>query len=67
MSTVHARTLKRAAEIVGGDAALATWLHVTPSHLALWLSGDEMPPVKVFLKAVDVVTDNTVRESENDS
>ena len=63
MFTVHARTLRRAAEIIGGEAALATWLHVTPSHLALWLSGTEHPPVEVFLKAVDVVTDSAVRDS----
>ena len=65
MPTVHARTLRRASDIVGGDAALAAWLHVTPSHLALWLSGAEAPPMEMFLKAVDVVTDNSVRETDS--
>jgi hypothetical protein len=65
LPTVYARTLRRAAEIVGGDAALATWLRVTPSHLALWLADAETPPMEVFLKAVDVVTDDTVRESDS--
>ena len=49
MPTVYARTLKRAAEIVGGDTSLAVWLRVTPSHLSLWLSGTEDPPVEINL------------------
>jgi hypothetical protein len=32
-------------------------LKVTPSHLALWIQGIERPPVEVFLRAVDLVTD----------
>ena len=56
MPTVHARTLRRASDIVGGDAALAAWLHVTPSHLALWLKGLEEPTTEAFLRAVDLVS-----------
>ena len=37
---------------------------MTPSHLAVWLSGAEMPPVDIFLKAIDVVTDDNVRKSD---
>jgi hypothetical protein len=61
---VYARTLRRAAEIVGGDRELAVKLRVTPSHLALWLAGSELPPMDVFLKAVDLVTDQAVRETD---
>jgi hypothetical protein len=54
---VYIRTLKRAVQIEGGEQALALRLKVTPSHLALWIQGIERPPVEVFLRAVDLVTD----------
>ena len=52
------RTLQRAAEIVGGTEALAQRLKVTPSHLALWIKGEESPGDEIFLRAVDIVTDD---------
>ena len=55
MSQVHIRTLARAAQIVGGPQELALKLKVTPSHLALWMSGAEPCPPNVFLLAVDLV------------
>ena len=55
---LYARTLKRAAQVVGGSARLAVHLKVVPSHLALWMAGGETVPVEVFLKAVDVLTEN---------
>ncbi len=58
MPDVRARTLKRAAEIMGGEERLALHLKVTPSHLALWIRGTESPPDHIFLKAVDLVTDH---------
>lgn len=58
MPDVRARTLKRAAEIMGGEQQLALYLKVTPSHLALWLQGIEVPPDHIFLKAVDLVTEH---------
>ncbi len=58
MPDVRARTLKRAAEIMGGEELLALHLKVTPSHLALWIRGIESPPDHIFLRAVDLVTDH---------
>lgn len=58
MQDVRARTLQRAAEIMGGEQQLALHLRVTPSHLALWLEGREFPPDRIFLKAVDLVTEH---------
>jgi DNA-binding transcriptional regulator YdaS (Cro superfamily) len=58
LSELHVKTLKRAAEIVGGEQQLALKLRVTPSHLALWLEGIATPPGDVFLRAVDLVTDD---------
>jgi len=54
------RTLQRAAEIVGGPDELALRLNVTPSHLLLWLSGQESPREDVFLRAVDIVSDDQI-------
>jgi len=55
MLSVRAKTLQRAAEIVGSDEALALLLGVTRSHLALWLRGVVDPPDRFFLRAVDIV------------
>lgn len=54
------RTLQRAADIVGGPDALAQRLKVTPSHLELWLKGLESPREEIFLRAVDIVSDEQI-------
>jgi len=55
---VYVRTLQRAADIVGGPLALAERLKVTPSHLDLWLKGLESPREEIFLRAVDIVSED---------
>jgi DNA-binding transcriptional regulator YdaS (Cro superfamily) len=55
--TVYARTLKRAAQIVGGTDQLAVYLKVVPSHLSLWIDGAEPTPPDIFLRAVDLISD----------
>ena len=62
MPTVYVRTLQRAAELVGGEEALARRLKVTPSHLALWLHGIVSPPCDYFLKAADIVNEHEVQQ-----
>ena len=57
VSTVHARTLQRAAQLVGGLEQLAYRLDVTPSHLALWVADTEPTP-NIFLKAVDLIQEH---------
>jgi hypothetical protein len=54
---VYLRTLRRAAELIGDEEALARRLKVTPSHLALWMQGLETPPTHIFLRAVDLVSE----------
>jgi hypothetical protein len=61
MPTVHARTLRRAAEIIADDKKLAEILGITPQVLALWKSSNRPFPQKVFLKAVDIVVAHTNR------
>jgi hypothetical protein len=56
VAEVHVRTLKRAAQIAGGEQPLAQRLRVEPNDLRRWLAGVEPPPLDVFLLAVDVVT-----------
>jgi len=57
---VYEQTLRRASEIVGDDESLAQLLGCTRSQLLLWLSGDERPPMDVFLRAVDIVVKDSV-------
>lgn len=53
-------TLEYAATLVGGEEALAVRLGVTQQDLALWISGVARPPVKIFLEAVDIVTNDAM-------
>ena len=65
MPGVYARTLVRAAEIVGGELELALRLKVTPSHLHLWLRGLSDPPRDVFLRAVDLVVEHDQKKGRS--
>lgn len=55
MSTLQARTLRRASVIVGGTQALADRLGVPSLELKCWINGSVLPPPNMFLKAVDIV------------
>lgn len=55
----YARTLRQAAEVAGGEDALAAALNVPPEALRRWLQGAESPPMEVHLAALDVVTRGT--------
>ena len=61
MPTVYARTLRRAAELLGGEGALAARLGVTKDELDLWLRNFVRPPNDVFLKAADIVGEHELR------
>ena len=52
---VRTRTLRRAAEIVGGRAKLRKCLNVSAICLAAWMAGLDAAPNDVFLKAVDII------------
>ena len=54
-ATVYSRTLQRACEIFGGPQKLAEHLRVKQSDLARWIDAQALPPMDVFLVAVDVV------------
>ena len=55
VATVYARTLRRAAEILGGIDQLRAYLRVPGPQLRAWLEAAEKPPLDVFLKIVDLI------------
>ena len=53
--TPQTRTLYRALENCGSEGALADTLEVSVEVLSRWLAGKEVPPVKIYLLALDLV------------
>jgi DNA-binding transcriptional regulator YiaG len=49
------RTLRNAAQTLGGCEALAAELGVALATLQTWMRGDSAPPFAVFSKALDIV------------
>jgi len=54
-TTVYTRVLHRACQKLGGIEALAKTLHVPVETVHRWLEGEDVPPSKIFLRAVDLV------------
>jgi hypothetical protein len=52
----HTRTLRRALEVAGGEAALAESLHTSREVLSKWLSGELQTPHRVYFAALAIVT-----------
>ncbi|HYR36794.1 MAG TPA: hypothetical protein VEQ87_21085 [Burkholderiales bacterium] len=55
--TRYAQVLSQAEATLGGRARLAAFLDVPAEKIAAWLSGEEMPPLEVFLDSLDVIAD----------
>jgi hypothetical protein len=53
--TVHTRVLHRACQALGGVEQLARHLKVSRALVHSWLEGEDVPPSKIFLKAVDLI------------
>ena len=53
---LYARTLRRAAEKVGGVEQLRRLLGVQGRFIKLWIEGKGFPPRDVFLRAVDLLS-----------
>jgi DNA-binding transcriptional regulator YdaS (Cro superfamily) len=62
-STLHSRAVQRAADIAGGEAALAAYLNVSPVAVRAWISGVAEVPPEHFLKVVDIITDEEVTKA----
>ena len=61
MPDVYARTLRRAAEIVGDTKELAFKLGASEEDVYLWIQRVKDVPLEVFLRAVDIVTEDSKR------
>lgn len=64
--TVYAAALARAALILGGIDRLGEYLEVPRNYLDRWLSGTSMPPPNIFLKVVDVVSQDSLNRLIDD-
>ena len=57
---IHKRALARAAHILGGDEQLRLHLGATEADFSGWYTARELPR-NVFLRLVDIITDEEVR------
>ena len=57
---IHQRALRRAAKILGGEEQVRTYLGASEVELSAWAGQGELPR-KVFLRLVDLITEEDVR------
>lgn len=57
---IHERALRRAAKILGGEEQVRTYLGASEGELSAWAGQGELPR-KVFLRLVDLITEEDVR------
>jgi len=58
---IHIRALKRAAQILGGEDKLRLHLGASETDFSTW-TGERELPRNVFLRLVDIITDEEVRK-----
>lgn len=58
-ASVYSRTLQKAAELIGGRKPLCRHLNVPQVELQRWIDDKATPPIGVFLKAVDLLIEET--------
>jgi len=63
-ASIYSRTLQRAAELVGGRAALCRLLQVPAADLQKWIEDKAATPRSVFLRAVDVILTESAPSSD---
>jgi len=56
---VYSKTFIKAAELLGGEKALARELRAPVADLDKWIAGSAKPPLSVFLRVIDLVLDET--------
>ena len=65
VTTPRIRTLRRAAETLGGEQALAAALGVRVKEVLSWLTGQTAPDDRAFFRALDIVALGKMRPSAN--
>jgi hypothetical protein len=65
-SSVYSRTLQKAAELIGGYQKLCRRLQVPPPEMQRWIADKAVPPMGIFLRAVDLILDGTAPPSNSD-
>jgi hypothetical protein len=63
MPNLHARTLARAASIVGGVDVLAQHLAVPAETLGRYMKGEIAVPIEVFLRATEILTEASIGDA----
>jgi hypothetical protein len=58
-ASVYSRTLQKAAELMGGQPKLCRHLRVPAADLQKWIDDKAVPPMGIFLRAVDLIIDET--------
>lgn len=51
--------MQKGAELLGGRDKLAKYLGVPETEIRNWLAGTSKPPLAVFLRAVELIIDET--------
>jgi DNA-binding transcriptional regulator YdaS (Cro superfamily) len=60
MLNLRARTLARAAVILGSVERLAEELAISPKMLGRYIRGESFVPPEIFLRATEIITDGAV-------
>jgi hypothetical protein len=66
-SSVYSRALRKAGELMGSYQKLCRYLQVPAADLQSWIDDKAVPPVAVFLRAVDYILDETPPPAESDA
>lgn len=66
VSSVYSRTMQKAAQLAGGDKKLARYLRVPLAEVQKWIAGRDTPPTQSFLKAVDLVLEQTASSAASE-
>jgi hypothetical protein len=61
----YVRAVDMAAEILGGQDAVARYLGATPEMVASWAAGQSEPAVKFFLRLVDLIEEQAVKTARS--
>jgi predicted transcriptional regulator len=62
---VYRRSVEMAAEILGGNDAVANYLGVTADDVLSWLDGKSEPAINFFLRLVDLIEQKTVNAARS--